>query len=201
MFARDPAMLRQAGLLGCPAVTRGHGRPPPNPAIVRLEKESVGFGVPEGVPSPLAGYSPAIRRGDWIFLAGEIAVDWKGDYESSVHLGEPSALAKEARINPYVWYGSEIEKQTEYTLWKLSKIAESAGTTLAHTVKADVYIGDPSDYEGMEKVWKRWFPENPPARCQSWIEMRHCAADQPPIRSAGPGCKGGAGAGGTALRL
>lgn len=129
------------------------------------DEVSVGFGVPDGVPSPLAGYSPAIRRGDWIFLAGEIPVDWKGDYESSVNLGEPSALAKEARINPYVWYGSEIEKQTEYTLWKLSKIAEAAGTTLARTVKADVYIGDPSDYEGMEKVWKRWFPENPPARC------------------------------------
>jgi enamine deaminase RidA (YjgF/YER057c/UK114 family) len=129
------------------------------------DEESVGFGVPDGVPSPLAGYSPAIRRGDWIFLAGEIPVDWKGDYESPINLGEPSALAREARINPYVWYGSEIEKQTEYTLWKLSKIAEAAGTTLSRTVKADVYIGDPSDYEGMEKVWKRWFPENPPARC------------------------------------
>jgi enamine deaminase RidA (YjgF/YER057c/UK114 family) len=129
------------------------------------DEESIGFSVPDGVPTPLAGYSPAIRRGDWIFLAGEIPVDWKGDYGEALNLGEPSALAREARINPYVWYGSEIEKQTEYTLWKLSKIAESAGTTLARTVKADVYIGDPSDYEGMEKVWKRWFPENPPARC------------------------------------
>lgn len=127
--------------------------------------ENIGYPVPEGVPAPLAGYSPAIRRGDWVFLAGEIPVDWKGDYESSVNLGEPSALAKEARVNPYVWYGSEIEQQTEYTLWKLQKIAESAGTSLARAVKADVYIGDPSDFEGMEKVWKRWFPDNPPARC------------------------------------
>jgi enamine deaminase RidA (YjgF/YER057c/UK114 family) len=126
---------------------------------------SKGFPTPEGVPSPLAGYSPAIRRGDWIFMAGEIPVDWAGDYLSPVHLGEPSALAKEARINPYLWYGSEIEKQTEYVLWKLSKTAEAAGTTLDLTVKADVYIGDPSDYAGMDKVWKRWFPKNPPARC------------------------------------
>jgi enamine deaminase RidA (YjgF/YER057c/UK114 family) len=126
---------------------------------------SVGFPTPEGVPSPLAGYSPAIRRGDWIFMAGEIPVDWVGDYMSPVHMGEPSALAKEARINPYLWYGSEIEKQTEYVLWKLAKTAEAAGTTLDRAVKADVYIGDPSDYAGMEKVWKRWFPHNPPARC------------------------------------
>ena len=83
-----------------------------------------------------------------------------------MHLGEPSATRKEARINPYLWYGSEIEKQTEYVLWKLTKTAEAAGTTLrSAAVKADVYIGDPSDYAGMEKVWKRWFPNNPPARC------------------------------------
>ena len=31
---------------------------------------SVGTAVPEGTPSPLAGYSPAIQRGDWVFLAG-----------------------------------------------------------------------------------------------------------------------------------
>ena len=127
--------------------------------------KSFGFPTPKDVPSPLAGYSPAIRRGDWIFLAGEIPVDWTGDFSSSVNLGEPSGLAKEARTNPYFWYGSEIEKQTEYVLWKLSKIAEAAGTTLDRSVKADVYIGDPSDYTGMEKVWKRWFPKNPPARC------------------------------------
>jgi enamine deaminase RidA (YjgF/YER057c/UK114 family) len=127
--------------------------------------ESVGFPVPDGVPSPLAGYSPAIRRGDWVFLAGEIPVDWKGDFGSPTSYGEPSALAVEARTNPYVWYGSPIEKQTEYTLWKLAKIAEAAGTSLDRTVKADVYIGDPSDYDGMERVWKRWFPKDPPARC------------------------------------
>lgn len=127
--------------------------------------ETQGFATPEGVPSPLAGYSPAVRRGDWIFMAGEIPVDWNGDYLSPVHLGEPSGLAKDARINPYFWYGSEVEKQTEYVMWKLAKTAEAAGVSLDRTVKAEIYIGDPSDYAAMEKVWKRWFPTNPPARC------------------------------------
>jgi enamine deaminase RidA (YjgF/YER057c/UK114 family) len=126
---------------------------------------SVGYPVPEGLPGPLAGYSPAIRRGDWIFLSGEIPIDWVGDWMSPVHMGTPSALSKDARVNPYLWYGSEIEKQTDFVLWKLSKIAESAGTSFARAVKADVYIGDPGDFAGMEKIWKRWFPENPPARC------------------------------------
>ena len=127
--------------------------------------KSDGYSTPEDVPSPLAGYSPAIRRGDWVFLAGEIPVDWKGDYGASKRWGAESALAPEARINPFVWYGSEIEQQTDYVLWKLSKIAKAAGSSLERAVKADVYIGDPSDYDGMERVWKKWFPKNPPARC------------------------------------
>jgi enamine deaminase RidA (YjgF/YER057c/UK114 family) len=127
--------------------------------------KSIGFGVPEGLPAPLAGYSPAIRRGDWVFLAGELPVDWCGDFLSPVHLGEPSALAKEARHNPYYWFGSPIEKQTDYVLQKLSKIAEAGGSSLSRAVKADVYLANPADYAGMDRVWKRWFPKNPPARC------------------------------------
>ena len=73
-----------------------------------------GFEVPEGVPSPLAGYSPAVRRGDWIFCAGEIPVDWMGDYMQGNNMGQPSGIAPEARVNPYYWYGSEIESQTDY---------------------------------------------------------------------------------------
>lgn len=136
--------------------------------MISIEKldgvEKVGIPVPDGVPSPLAGYSPAIRYGDWVFLAGEIPVDWQGDYLSEVHLGEPSGLAREARVNPYYWYGSEIETQTDYTLWKLQKTCEAAGTSLERTVKATVYIGHPDDFHGMDRAWRRWFPNNPPAR-------------------------------------
>jgi enamine deaminase RidA (YjgF/YER057c/UK114 family) len=35
---------------------------------------------------------------------------------------------------------------------------------LDRAVKATVYIGHPSDWHGMDKVWRRWFPKNPPAR-------------------------------------
>jgi len=133
-------------------------------AIDDPHSEPQGFAAPKGVPMPLAGYSPAIRRGDWVFLAGDVPTDWVGDYGEARNMGEPSALAKDARINPYVWYGSPIETQTEYTLSKLAAIAEAAGTSLSRAVKAEVYIGHPSDYAGMERVWKRWFPDNPPAR-------------------------------------
>jgi enamine deaminase RidA (YjgF/YER057c/UK114 family) len=122
------------------------------------------FDVPEGVPSPLAGYSPAVRWGDWVFTAGEIPVDWVGDFMSERHMGEPSGLAPEARINPYYWYGDDCERQTEYMMQKLAAIAESAGSRIENTVKAEVYLGHPNDFLGFEKAWRRWFPTNPPAR-------------------------------------
>ena len=125
---------------------------------------SVGFEVPDGVASPLAGYSPAIRRGDWIFCAGEIPVDWSGDFNQPNNMGPPSGIAPDARINPYFWYGSEIESQTDFVLQKLEKIVGSAGGSMKNTVKATVYLASPNDFEGMERVWKQWFPKDPPAR-------------------------------------
>jgi enamine deaminase RidA (YjgF/YER057c/UK114 family) len=123
-----------------------------------------GFELPPGVPRPVVRYSPALRSDDWVFLAGDLATDFRGDFLSARHLGEPSGLAPEARVNPYFWYGSPIETQTEYTLQKLARIAEAAGTSLDRCVKADVYIAHPQDLHGLDRVWRRWFTESPPAR-------------------------------------
>jgi enamine deaminase RidA (YjgF/YER057c/UK114 family) len=125
---------------------------------------SKGTAVPEGTPSPLAGYSPAIQRGDWVFLAGEIPVDWVGDWGRAEYYGTPSGVALKARANPNFWYDSDVERQTAYTLEKQAAIAEAAGTSLDRAVKATVYIGHPSEFEAMDRAWRRWFPESPPAR-------------------------------------
>lgn len=125
---------------------------------------SIGTAVPDGTPSPLAGYSPAIRRGDWVFLAGEIPVDWVGDWGRAEYYGTPSGVALEARANPNFWYDSDVERQTDYVLQKQAAIAEAAGTSLDRAAKATVYLGHPSEFEAMDKVWRHWFPENPPAR-------------------------------------
>ncbi len=127
-----------------------------------LEKQ--GFRAPEGVPQPDIGYSPATRWGDWVFLAGFGATDFRGDWMSSVHMGEPGMVAPDARVNPYIWLGSPIEAQTEYTLSMMAKIARAAGTSLERCVKADVAIAHPSDFLGMDRVWRKWFPNDPPAR-------------------------------------
>jgi enamine deaminase RidA (YjgF/YER057c/UK114 family) len=133
-------------------------------AVIPQSGEKVEGVTTDSIPTPLAGYSLASKVGDWVFTCGEVPTDWRGDWMSSVHMGEPSALAPEARVDPYHWYGVPIRNQTDYTLQKLAAICEAAGTNLEHAVKATVYLPDPRDYTGFEEVWKHWFPEEPPAR-------------------------------------
>jgi enamine deaminase RidA (YjgF/YER057c/UK114 family) len=109
------------------------------------------------------GRSSVTRRGDWIFCSA-VPTDWQGDFMSSVHMGEPSLLAPEARANPYLWRSAPVEVQTDYTLEMLDRVLAKVGGNVRRAVKAEVYIGHPSDLEQVERVWRRWFPENPPAR-------------------------------------
>ncbi len=118
----------------------------------------------EGLSAEPTSYVPAVRWGDWVFLSGSGATDFKGDWFSNVHMDEPSMVAPEARVNPYIWLGSEIEAQTDYTLHRLQAVAERAGSSLDRCVKAEVTLCHPSDYLGFERVWRRWFPHDPPAR-------------------------------------
>lgn len=120
--------------------------------------------APADLPQPKIGYSAATRHGDWIFLAGFGATDFKGDWMSTAHMGERSMVAADARVNPYIWLGSEIEVQTDYTLKALARIAAAAGSSLANCVKADVTITHPDDFLDMDRVWRTHFPSNPPAR-------------------------------------
>ena len=34
-------------------------------------------GLKEGVPKPVMPYSPAVKVGDWLFIAGQLASDFK----------------------------------------------------------------------------------------------------------------------------
>jgi|TARA_B110000914_G_scaffold1112_1_gene966 enamine deaminase RidA (YjgF/YER057c/UK114 family) len=120
------------------------------------DHETKTYGVPSGMTLPPGSHAPALRRGDWVFLSAESALDWDGTNPDLARMGASS--------NSTMWFGSTVAKQTEYTLEKLARIAEIAGTCLEQAVKAEVYIGHPRDFAAMDEVWKHWFPNNPPAR-------------------------------------
>jgi enamine deaminase RidA (YjgF/YER057c/UK114 family) len=106
--------------------------------------------VPD-IPQPLAHYTPAVRTGDLVFAAGQLASDFK--------LG----VAPEARIDPaFPYYGSDIKKQTRYVLDNLARTFKAAGTSLDNVVKAQVFLMDLEHFHGFDEVWKEFFPVPPP---------------------------------------
>lgn len=102
-------------------------------------------------PKPLANYSEAIRVGDLVFAAGQLASDFK------------SGVAAEAKRHPsFPFYGSDIQLQTDYVLRNLKRTFEAAGTSLEHVVKAQVFLTDLKDFAGFDQVWKQYFKVPPP---------------------------------------
>jgi len=102
-------------------------------------------------PKPLANYSEAIRVGDLVFAAGQLASDFK------------TGIATEARRHPsFPYYGSDIALQTEYILKNLKNTFETAGSSLDHVVKAQVFLTDLDDFAGFDEVWRKYFKVPPP---------------------------------------
>ncbi|MDB5560236.1 MAG: hypothetical protein JWQ36_3170 [Enterovirga sp.] len=114
-----------------------------------LRKEGI---ETDKIPKPLGGYSPAIRAGDYIFLAGQVPTDWK------------SGVAPEARVDPNFWEGNKIDREARLTLKNMAITLEAAGSSLANVVKVQVYLADIADLPRFDRVWHEFFPENPPAR-------------------------------------
>jgi reactive intermediate/imine deaminase len=102
-------------------------------------------------PKPLANYSEAVRVGDLVFAAGQLASDFK------------TGVAPEAKRGPnFPYYGSDIQLQTEYILKNLQRTFTAAGSSLEHVVKAQVFLADLNDFAGFDQVWKKYFKVPPP---------------------------------------
>jgi enamine deaminase RidA (YjgF/YER057c/UK114 family) len=106
------------------------------------------------IPQPLsgAGYSPAIRVGDYVFIAGQMATDFR------------TGVPPEAQVNPIFWEGSAIRRQTDYMMKNLALALEAAGSSLEHVVKAQVWLADINDLPRLDDSWRLAFPKDPPAR-------------------------------------
>ncbi len=57
-----------------------------------------------------------------------------------------------------------IRAQTEQCLENLRTVLAAAGTSFAHAVKVNVYLADPDHFEEMNKVYRRYFATDRPAR-------------------------------------
>ncbi|HEY2956198.1 MAG TPA: Rid family detoxifying hydrolase [Candidatus Eisenbacteria bacterium] len=60
--------------------------------------------------------------------------------------------------------GADTGAQTEQTLANLAAILQGAGVGLGDVVKTTVYLADMKDFQEMNQVYARFFPDSPPAR-------------------------------------
>ena len=60
--------------------------------------------------------------------------------------------------------GADIAAQTEQVFRNLAAVLEGGGLALSDVVKTTVYLADMKDFQSMNEVYARHFPESPPAR-------------------------------------
>jgi reactive intermediate/imine deaminase len=107
--------------------------------------------IKSGAPQPLANYTEAFKVGGLVFVAGQLASDFK------------TGVAAEARRHPnFPYYSSDIKLQTRYILENLKKTFEAANSSLDHVIKAQVFLTDLNDFNGFDEVWKEYFKVPPP---------------------------------------
>jgi 2-iminobutanoate/2-iminopropanoate deaminase len=96
----------------------------------------------EKLPRPFAQYSNAVEAGGFLFVTGHVGLD--------------------PRTGRLVKGG--IEAQTRATLDTIRTLVEADGLTLDDVVCVNVYMSDYKDFRKMDKVYREYFPKDPPAR-------------------------------------
>jgi 2-iminobutanoate/2-iminopropanoate deaminase len=93
-------------------------------------------------PKPIGPYSQAIKAGEFVFCAGQIALD-----PASGQLIQGDAAAQADRI-----------------LKNLSAVLSAAGTDLDHAVKTTIFLKNISDFAAVNEAYGKYFKSSPPAR-------------------------------------
>ena len=104
-------------------------------------------------PDVVLPLSQAIKFGNFVFTSG--------------------ATARDPKTRELI--GGDIGKQTERVILNLKAILEAAGSSLDKVVKVTVFLTDIRDFEGMNKVYRKFFPKDPPGR--STVEVSKLAVD------------------------
>jgi reactive intermediate/imine deaminase len=96
-----------------------------------------------------APYSQAVRVGDMLYLSGVIGSK----------PGEPGLVA------------GGIKPETRQAMENVKTLLETYGSSLDEVVKCMCMLGDIADYADMNEVYKKFFPENRPARSTFAVDL------------------------------
>jgi 2-iminobutanoate/2-iminopropanoate deaminase len=107
-------------------------------------------------PGAIGPYSQAIRSGNLIFTAGQIALD-------------PAT----GQLVP-----GGIAEQTTRVLENLKAILQAAGSDLAKAIKATVFLKDFNDFAAMNAIYGKYLaPEGVAAPARSTVEVSRLPKD------------------------
>ena len=98
--------------------------------------------TPPGVPEPRGPYSPAVRAGGFIFVAGQGPID---PATNEFSLGT-------------------IQHETRIVLGNIQRILEGCGASMADVVKCSVFLANGQDFAAMNEVYAEFFAAAKPAR-------------------------------------
>ncbi|HEV8133015.1 MAG TPA: RidA family protein [Acidobacteriota bacterium] len=105
-------------------------------AVQAADKKIIKAGPELGLP-----FSPAVKAGNFIHVAGAVATD------------------KNGRLVP-----GDIKAQTRQTLENLSHILQAGGSTLSNAASLNVYLKSAADFPAMNEVYRDYWPKDPPVR-------------------------------------
>lgn len=97
---------------------------------------------PARVPQMALPFSPGILHGDTLYLAGQ--------------------LGRDPETRKIVTGG--IEAETRQALTNIGEVLREAGMGFEDVVSATAFIVDFKDFDGFNKVYREFFPKDPPAR-------------------------------------
>lgn len=98
--------------------------------------------IPKGWKKPFAPYSPAVKKGNMVFTAGQVALNEKGELVGK----------------------GDIRVQTKQVLENVQACLEEADARMEDVVSAHVFLTDPSNFGEMNEVYREYFLDNFPAR-------------------------------------
>jgi 2-iminobutanoate/2-iminopropanoate deaminase len=94
-------------------------------------------------------HSPGVRAGDFIFLSGMVSID--------ADTGERAM--------------GTVASETRHILSNMKHMLESAGTSMEKVVKINVLLYDMLEFDNMNRVYREFFPKDPPARTTCGVQL------------------------------
>jgi 2-iminobutanoate/2-iminopropanoate deaminase len=90
---------------------------------------------------------------------------WKAPTSAVVRYGDTIYVSGLPPFDPATGEVVEasIERQTDLVLAQLKLCVETAGSSLENVLKCNVYCASVGMFSVVNEVYKRYFPENPPA--------------------------------------